>query len=67
MLRVYEMTPHTLDAFILGVSDGQSTQLRTALLLAQLDVVSTLFEAHHHVPQTQVIVNDHDNDLGRLI
>lgn len=61
------MTPDTLDAFILGVSDGQTTQLRTALLIAQLDAVSTLFEAHHHVPQTQVIVNNPNNDLGRFI
>lgn len=67
MVRMYEMTPDTLDAFILGVSDGQTTQLRTALLIAQIDAVSTLFEAHHHVSQTQVIVNNPNNDLGRSL
>jgi hypothetical protein len=59
------MTADPLGALILGVSDGQTTRLKNSLLIAQLDVVSTLFEAHHHIPQAQV--NHHDHDLGKLI
>ena len=63
MLRVYEMTADTLDAFVLGVSDSRTTRMKHTLLMAQLDAVSALFESHQPSLQAQVSTQEHD--LGK--
>ncbi|KAI1608773.1 hypothetical protein EDD36DRAFT_423105 [Exophiala viscosa] len=65
MLKAYEATADTLDAFVLGVSSSQTTRIRHNLLFSQLDAISAMSEDHHQVPQAQLDVQDHN--LGHYI